>query len=243
MFDGTRERCASVLAAHRHSGFTANAKVAYHFLLDPRVALQLLLLRPTFLFPLSVIVLGTAVALGCYFFLVDFDWLIQEQASRQGEHSKHGQTSRIAALSMSLAATLAGIPLLRVAQALYFHFAAKLLTVGLGFRHWLSLACWSNLPLFVPLPAFVLALVVHPNRQVSQQALEVFSLNNLLFHVEPNDPLYQVFTTLTVLHPWAWWLAALGIKEWGGLSWACALFVVLLPKVVIYGGWAASILF
>ncbi len=212
-------------------------------MLAPRAALKALLQRPTFLFPLSVIVLGTAVALASYFFLVDFEWLLQEQASKQGEYQKPGHTSRIAVLSMSLAATMAGIPALRAAQALYLHIAGKLLTIGLGFRHWLSLACWSNLPLFLPLPAFLLALLVHPTGQVSQEALEVFSLNTLFFRVETHDPAYQLLTTLTVLHPWAWWLAALGVKVWGGFSWARSLFVALLPKVVIYGGWAAVILY
>lgn len=218
------------------------AGAAVRMLLAPQAALMNLRERPTFWFPLAAVVLGTALSSVLYFCRVDFEWLLQEQAHSLGGGSSSQFTSRTAATLVTLSATAVGIPVLRVIQALYFQLAGRLLSIKLTFRHWFSLACWSNLPLLLTLPAFVGALFMYPNGQVLQQTLEILSLNNLLFGFGADDPLFELVSALTVLHPWAWWLAAMGIQLWTGLSLATSVLVVLLPKGIVYGGWAAAIL-
>lgn len=224
-----------------------NIQLAFAMLVDPRAAFLSLRDKPNFWFPLLLIAIGTAASLVWYFNVVDFAWLtdqLQNADPRAAEMSAEKRAESAAGMSkdvmmwMSLTFMLIGLPMARIAESIYYSFAARLTNFTQSFRHWLALACWSSLPLALAIVLAAIFLVMHPSGQVTQEQLNVLSLNELFFDLRPDEPGYTLLSTLTVLHPWAWWLAAYGIRVWSGRSWAFSLGLSLLPWVLFYGIWA-----
>jgi hypothetical protein len=123
-------------------------------------------------------------------------------------------------------------------EGAYYLLAGKWSNFEPGFEHWLSLVCWSSMPLLLPLIASVVGLALHPSGQVSQEELNSLSLNELFFQLEPVSNWYTLAATLTVVHPWAWGLVALGVRAWTSCSWRFAIVFAMLPWTVFYGLWA-----
>lgn len=219
-----------------------NLQLTLSLLSEPKAAFAQLRERPTFWFPLLLVVFGTAAAVIAYFQRVDMAWLNDYLASSDPRMAKAGDAapsmSRDVMMWTSLTAVIVGIPLMRMVEAAYYLLAGKVSNLAPGYKHWMALACWSSMPLVLSLVTSVIVLMLHPSGQVSQEQLNVLSLNELLFKVQPGNEWHTLVSTLTVLHPWAWWLAALGVRAWTGRSWPFALGFAVLPWAVFYGLWA-----
>lgn len=224
-----------------------NTQMIVALLVEPRSAFISLRDRPNFWFPLLLFVLCTAAALVWYFSVVDFAWLADHIMSGDSSADKMSQlqkTELVGAMSRdvmmwtSLTAVVVVIPMARLLEGTYYFLAGRATDVSQSFRHWLALACWSSLPMMLILLVSVVSLVMHPNGQVTQEQLNVLSLNELFVHVPPENRWYSLMSTVTVLHPWAWWLTSMGVRVWSGRSMAFSLVFSLLPWVVFYGGWA-----
>jgi hypothetical protein len=61
----------------------------------------------------------------------------------------------------------------------------------------------------------------------------------LFFHKSMNERGFALLSSLTVIHPWVWWLSVLGVRVWSGKSWLFSSLFALTPIVIMYGGWAA----
>lgn len=209
---------------------------------EPKAAVAELRERPSFWFPLLLFVIATAAALVAYFQRVDMAWLNDYILSSDPRMAKAGEGAAAASRDMlmwvSLATVVIGMPLMRVLEGAYYFLASKASNLEPGFKHWLSLACWSSMPLLLTLMASAVMFALHPNGQVSQEQLNVLSLNELFFRLEPASNWHTLASTLTLLHPWAWGLVAVGVRAWTDRGWGFAIVFAMLPWAVFYGVWA-----
>ena len=90
---------------------------------------------------------------------------------------------------------------------------------------------------FALIPAAIVLLTASSN-QIPQEALQPLSLNQLLFHRQPGEPGYALFSNLNLFQVASLYLGAVGVKTWSGRSWVYAIVLTALPAVVIYGIWA-----
>jgi hypothetical protein len=227
-----------------------NARLLVSFLFDPRSAFRSLHERPTFWFPLLLITLGAAVSLVWYFSVVDYPWLVDYTMNKdpdRGDLTEAQKAEMAAAMTRdmlmwsSLAAVVFGIPIMRLLEGVYYFLAGKAIGIAQSFKHWLALACWSGLPTVLALVASAFFLMLHPNGQVTQEQLSVLSLNELL-GMPAENRWYSLLSSVTVLHPWVVWLAAVGAQVWSGRSMVFCFGFALLPWIVIYGVWALIVL-
>ncbi len=228
-----------------------NAQMVVALLLEPRSFFIALRDRPTFWFPLLLFTLSSVAALVLYFSVVDFAWLADhiidgdshvDKLSQQQKAEFASTMSRDVMMWTSLTAMVVGIPVVRLLEGAYYFLAGKATAVSQSFRHWLALASWSGLPIVLILLVSIMFLMMHPNGQVTQEQLNVLSLNELFFHLPPESRWYSLMSSLTVLHPWAWWLAAVGVNAWSERSMAFSVVFSQLLWVVFYGTWALIVL-
>lgn len=223
-----------------------NAQLATHILLEPRAAFLSLGEKPRFWFPLLLLILGSAAGLFAYFYLVDFSWFNDnilhspDKPARDAEAS--ALLSRGVLMGTSMAAMVIGLTLARLLESGYFLLAGRMASIERSFSHWLALSCWSTIPLLLILLVSMGFMLAHPNGQVGQEELNVLSLNELLFHVERSSPWYSWLSTLTIIHPWVWWLSATGVKVWSGRSMPFSVVFSMVPWLAYYGVWALIIL-
>jgi hypothetical protein len=212
---------------------------------EPKTAFKELRERPSFWFPMLLFVIATAAAIVAYFQRVDMAWFNDYLASSDPRMAKAGERVPIMSRDMmmwtSLTAVVIGVPIMRMVEGAYYFLGDKVINLDLGFRHWLALACWSSMPLLLSLVASVVMLALHPSGQVSQEQLNVLSLNELFFLVKPASKWHTLASTLTLLHPWVWGLVVVAVRTWTGRSWAFSLGFALLPWLVFYGLWASVV--
>ena len=214
---------------------------------QPRKAFEELAQRPRSWVPLLVMVLVAAGTSFWYFKVADVGWLLDETLrtsprSATMTEEQRAQAAKIMSpnvlMWVSVITVIVLLPLMRALEAAYYLLAGKITNVQRSYRQWFALGVWSNVPtLLAAIPA-ALVLLTTTNGQLDSSAIQPLSLNELFFHRTMGQPGYSLFTTLTLLHPLAWLLAMIGVQEWSRRSWLFSAVFVLLPVVVIYGGWA-----
>jgi len=220
-------------------------ELALMTLTSPRSAFLELQERPRFWWPLLAMVLGVAALIAWYYSVVDIQWLMEQILSGNAQLTEAQRTqaiehtSRGFMLGSSVIAGSVVVAVIKLLEALYYSLAGKVTNVERSFRHWLALACWSSLPSLLGILASAALLLASDTNQIGNSELAVLSLNELFFHVPFNGKGHTLLTTLTLLHPWMWWLTALGVRVWTGRSWTFSAIFALLPVVVGYGAWAA----
>jgi hypothetical protein len=127
--------------------------------------------------------------------------------------------------------------LLRLLEAAYYLLAGKATGVQRGFKHWMSLACWSGLPSLLSVVPAAILLATATTAQIDQSALQALSLNNLFFHRAAGEAGHTLLTNLNLLYVLGAFYAALGIHAWSRRSWLHALVIAFLPMVLLFGPW------
>jgi len=64
------------------------------------------------------------------------------------------------------------------------------------------------------------------------------TLNQLLFHLPTANPWAGLLNAINLTSIWATVVAVIGLRQWTGKRLGTSIFIVLLPQLVIYGGWA-----
>jgi hypothetical protein len=225
-----------------------NMELAWTTLIAPSNAFAELQERPRFWWPLLAMILCVAALLAWYYSIVDIQWLMEQILSGNERTAQLTEAQRTQAISgtsrgfMLVSSAVAGsimVAAIKLLEALYYSLAGKITNVERSFRHWLALACWSSLPSLLGILASAVLLLMSDTHQIDNGELAVLSLNELFFHVPFGGKGHTLLTTLTILHPWMWWLTALGVRVWTGRSWTFSALFALLPVVVGYGAWAA----
>ena len=94
--------------------------------------------------------------------------------------------------------------------------------------------------IFGVLAAFATIFMADSN-QLSQQSLQVLSLNSLLVHATPGEPWFTWASSLTLINFWTFFLMSIGFARWTGVSIVKSSIIACLPWVLIFGIWALTI--
>ena len=199
--------------------------------------------------PLLITILAACGMMVYYFNWVDFPWLVDETiraipAENRAESEdairnfmqpgRSTWTAVIAIVIMSL--------VIYAIQAVYLHLVNKLVTgAEVGYGQWFSFSVWTAfVGVFGVLAAFATIFMADSN-QLSQQGLQVLSLNTLLIHAAPGDPWFTWASSLTLINFWTLFLMSIGFARWTGASIVKSSIIACLPWVLIFGIWALTI--
>ncbi|MCP5144020.1 MAG: YIP1 family protein [Gammaproteobacteria bacterium] len=209
----------------------------------PKAVFARLLHKPTVLLPLLLVVLSVASIQVGYITTTDKGFLVDQfieqalarrpdadEAQLRGVYENLSPTTLIASAAISSAIFITVILLV---NALYLSFISKFGHESHRYKHWLSLVCWTGLPVVLTaLAAWVTMLT--GNGQVSLTALQPLSMDSLLGLNSGK----QILQNLSLPQFWAMGLLVLGYRHFTGASLAKSAVVTLAPYVIIYGVWA-----
>lgn len=213
--------------------------------LDPGKVFAELKEKPSFLVPALIVAVATSVAAMLYFFHVDAAWFADYQIQASGREMSPAEIEQ-ARQFMPGAGMLAWITgpstlivfaVIYAILALYYLLAGKVAGQACSYRHGLSLAAWSSMPMLIGAVLAVIG-VYTSSTQSSWESMQMLNVDPLFVQLPLDNPWSTLAKSFSLLNLWAWFLAALGWKTWFKTGWGQALFVVLLPSVVIYGGMA-----
>jgi hypothetical protein len=224
-----------------------NMELAAALVTSPSSAFADLKEKPRFWFPLLVVCISTAAVLVWYYSIVDIEWLKDRLFSANPRLDRMTEQQREQAMSVmsagflmwsSVASVVLMIPILRALETAYYSLAGNVVNVRYTFLQWFSLSCWTGLPHVIGTAAMVVYLLTASTNQISNEELSLLSLNELFFNKQMTDKGFALLSSLTLIHPWVWWLTVLGVRVWSGRSWLFSSVFALAPIVVLYGGWA-----
>ncbi|HEV2111229.1 MAG TPA: YIP1 family protein [Gammaproteobacteria bacterium] len=197
-------------------------------------------------YPLIImLVVGTGFQLW-YLHVVDFNWFVDQTLAPKAADMTADQLrtarERMTPGSFSFFAVLfstVGVLIWYAIQALYFFMVAKLGGYkDQAFGHWFSFICWTSLVGLLGFIASGVFLLTAKNGQISPVAIDVTSLNTLLFHVDFGHKGQALLSSLRLTTFWSWGLMAVGLSQWTGKSLGRAAAIVILPYAVCYLIWA-----
>ena len=197
-------------------------------------------------YPLLTVVLVGVVMQLWYLHSVDFNWLVDQTLASKAADMTADQLrtarERMTPGSFNLFAvvgTVVFIPVWYLVQALYFFMTAKLGGYQeQSYGSWLSFISWTS---FVGILGFVASaafLATSGSRQVSPVAIDITSLNTLLFHVAYAQKGQALLSSLRLTSFWSWALMVVGLAQWTGKSLGRSALIVLLPYAIGYAIWA-----
>ena len=199
--------------------------------------------------PLLITILAACGMMVYYFNWVDVPWLVDEtirgvpvenRAESEDAIRNFMQPGRstwtavIAIVIMSL--------VIYSIQAVYLHLVNKLVTgAEIGYGQWFSFSVWTAfVGVFGTLAAFI-TIFMSDSNQLSQQGLQVLSLNSLLIHAAPGEPWFTWGSSLALINFWTLFLMSIGFARWTGAGMLKSTVIACLPWVLIFGIWALTI--
>ena len=196
--------------------------------------------------PLLISILLASGLMLYYYNWVDFPWLIEETI-RQMPAENRAEGADVIRNFMSVGTsswtTVVAIVIMSLViyavQATYLHLANKLTTSAeIGFGQWFSFSVWTAfVGVFGALAAFVVIFMADSN-QLGAEKLQVLSLNSLIIHASPGDPLYTWGSSLTLINFWTLFLMSIGYARWTGATMVKSTIIAVLPWALIFGIWA-----
>ena len=123
-------------------------------------------------------------------------------------------------------------------QALYLFLAAKVTGAEVqGFGSWFSFTAWTYFPGFLGSLASLAAILVY-GKQATFAAVDVTSLNTLIFKLPMSSNWFNFANALHLALFWSLVLMTIGFSAWSKSSLGKSAAIVLAPHVLIYGIWA-----
>lgn len=221
-----------------------NMEMSSALITSPSAAFADLKEQPKFWFPLLAVLVSTVAVLIWYYSFVDFDWLVDRMMSADPRMSEEQRTQAMAMMKpgfimwSSVISVIVFVTAARALEALYFSLAGNITNVRHSYLQWFALSCWTAFPHVIGALGMAAFLLTSGTNQVSNEELQVLSLNELLFHVPLGGKGYVLLSSITILHPWVWWLTVVGVRVWTQRSWLFSTVFGLLPPIVVYGVWA-----
>lgn len=202
--------------------------------------------KPTFLAPALVLAGLTAVSAVAYFFTVDPEWFMSHQLAQVGAQMSASELEQAKAFLpgartsayIAVPSMLIVLTIVYALMGLYYLLAGKVTGNAVSFRQGLAITAWSSMP--VALGALVAIVAVFTSSpQSTFESMQLLNVDPLLVQLPMEHPWSRLAKAFSLLNFWAWFLAALCWKTWFRTGWGQALFVVILPSLVIYGAMAA----
>ena len=211
---------------------------------EPSKAMAAVRERSMLALPLLLMILGNVALFVWYFQIVDFPWL--QDAMLSANPAMDASAREVArgfmSKSVMLGSTVTGIvivvPIMLLASAVYYLLFAKVVGCDIGFGKWFAFATWSAVPTLLLLPLMAMQIILSSNGQLTMEALNPVTLNQLLFHLPTANPWAGLLNAINLTSIWATVVAVIGLRQWTGKRLGTSIFIVLLPQLVIYGAWA-----
>ena len=188
-----------------------------------------------------VIACMTAVTLW-YFSVVDAGWFVEQMFSAMKPKEREAAAQMLNANTMKISmisGQLIGTPILLCITGLYFLIAGKIAKRPVSFGTGFSLTAWAMVPSLLLLPLAAIQILMSTNAQFDYSALNMLSLNQLLFQYPMSNPLASLLDSISIVSVWNAVLLVIGFRVWARAPLATALKVVLIPYAVVYGIWIA----
>lgn len=213
---------------------------------EPSAAFAALKEKPRAWLPLLLLCSVTIGILVWYFQTVDMDWMANnsfapDMPAEQREAASK-MMSRGVMMGMGIGGVVIGTLVVYSLYGFYFWLAGKLASMDLSFKSGFSLAAWSSLPALIGVPLMALQIMTSKGQLAFENA-DMLTLNFLLVHAAPHTPWFGIATAMKVTDLWVIGLCAIGLRTWTGKSTTTCAVIAALPYVVIYGCWAAYVLF
>ncbi|MEO8000830.1 MAG: YIP1 family protein [Arenimonas sp.] len=201
--------------------------------------------KPTFIVPLMVVMVATIAMTFLYFMKVDSSWFIDHTLLASGKEMSASEMAQAKSFMpgakmmgyISIITIPIGTAFIVALLALYYLLAGKIAGSTVGFKHALSLTCWSSMPTLLG-AIVVLVGVIMMSPQTSIESLGLTHLDPLLLQLPIDSPWKKLATSFDLLSFWNIFLVALGWKIWGKTSWVEGIIVAIIPIVIIYGCFA-----
>ncbi|MEJ6525818.1 MAG: YIP1 family protein [OM182 bacterium] len=212
----------------------------------PREALVAIMLAPSWLAPLSMVMLSGLAATGYYFSGLDMAWWVDDTLRQANIEPSELDTARDAMGGMTRGmlfgfgaiSTVLFSFLLALVQAMYMSLAAAIMGSVYKFKHWMALASWTSLPYVIGAIAMVVNIALHPSGQLSSYDLDPTSLAALgLTLAGTSFEAIAKSVTLTLL--WAVGLLILGFSQWLQISLSKSAAIITTPYLLVFGAVAA----
>ena len=220
-----------------------------NILTSPTEAFRSISEKPTVLAPF-VLLLGVAIFTQYWvMYTIDFDYFIEETVRQTAlaqdvaeSQVRQGLSTMTPALmgTIGAVATAVLLSVILVIWATYLNLIARLGDDRHGFKHFLSLACWTAMPLLFSNLATILTTAFNRSGELSQSQLTPLSFNNLFF--QTSGPLAGILNSTDPMMLWSLVLSVLGYRYLSGTSTLKAVLVVLIPMLLIYGIWLSFLL-
>ncbi len=217
---------------------------------QPRKVFDSLADKPRVLWPLLLTLALTLGLMAFYTLKVDREWLLEQQmlASPMTARMSEEERQRIVEaqlkmpqavmLTITLVSVAAGVLLMRLLQAAYLTLAGKITNVDRSFKQWFSLAVWTGVPaVIIGFATGFLILMLSNTTQLDPGAIQPLSFNELFFQKTLTEKGYNLLSSIGLLQILSFGLAIIGVKQWSRRSWLFASIYVLLPIILIFGGW------
>ncbi|KQV54264.1 MULTISPECIES: YIP1 family protein [unclassified Duganella] len=213
---------------------------------EPAAAFAALKERPRAWLPLFLLYLAGIGIVVWYFQAVDWDWmrvasLPPDMPAEQREAAAHAM-SRGMMMGFGIAGVVIGTLVIFSLYGFYYWLAGKLAGMELGFKSGFALVAWASLPSLIGVPLMALQIATSKG-QLALENADMLSLNFLLVHAAPHTPWVGIASALKVTDIWVIVLSTIGLRTWTGKSTTTCAIIAALPYVLIYGCWAAWILF
>lgn len=213
---------------------------------DPGKGFDAIGRRPMPWLPLLALTVLTAGVLYWYFQTVDFGWLLAHMAASTPDMKPEQREAMRKVMSpatmtwLSVGGTLVATPLLMSIYAVYYLIAAKLMGSPIAYGKWFAFSIWVSVPHLLTLPLMAVQILTS-HGQLGFEALNMVSLNELLFHLPASSPWNGLLTRFDLSEFWVMALSIIGLRAWTGRSALLCTFAALLPFAVFYGLWALKI--
>jgi hypothetical protein len=212
---------------------------------EPGKAMAAVRERSMIWLPILLLVLGNAALQLWYWQIVDIGWvqdymlsanpeLTPEQINASRGFMSRGVMSGISAVSIAIV-----LPVILLISAVYYLLAAKVVGNDIDFGKWFAFSAWTAVPTLLLIPLGAVQILLSDNGQLTPEALNPLSLNQLLFHFPSSNPWAGLLNAISLPSIWSTVVAVIGYRRWTDKPLGTSLFVVLLPQLVIYGCWAA----
>ncbi|WP_374601567.1 YIP1 family protein [Arenimonas sp.] len=201
--------------------------------------------KPTFWTPLLLLAGLTAVSTLLYFLTVDPAWFAEHQTAQMLSQRPEMSSEEIAQAQafMPGARTTAWIAapsamifmvIVFLVYGLYYLLAGKVTGHAVSFRHGMALVSWASMPMLLG-TLVVIGGILTSSPQTPFESLQLTNVDPLLVQLPMDHDWSMLAKSFSLLNFWVWFLAALGWKTWFRTGWGQALFVALLPSILIYG--------
>jgi len=194
-----------------------------------------------FWYPLIITIVLTVAFIVWYYATADIGWLANQMTAAMADKYSNEQLEQIRqnfTRSRLLTGSAVFVPLwisiVYLLQALYFFLVCK--TGGYGeqsYGKWFSFSVWTSFPIVLSTIASGIAYLF-ASPQTSYYALDVTSLNALLFRLPLGHPLMSVAASVHLTTFWALGLMSVGFAQWTKKSLGQSALIVLAPWIIIY---------